>query len=532
MVNFIQKSKKLGIALLLLIATILTALPATSSAATTTQYKVNTSSLNVRSGPSTNYKVVFTLKKNTVVTKQATKGSWFKIKSGSKTGYVSSKYLTAVKKVTVSSATSTQYKVNAASLNARSGPSTNYKTVFTLKKNAVVTKQATSGTWFKIKYGSKTGYVSSKYLTAIKSSETSTSSTPAKTTYFYVTEQTGLSLRSGAGVNYKSLGVTVPFEAKVKILKENKNNWIQVTYKGKTGWINAHTAYGFKSTTSFAFTSVKVTKTTYLVMKGNSLNVRKMPNVAAPKVASIGIGFTGKVLRTSNNNWVEIEYSNNKRGWVSANTDLSILTDKIDQVGNPSSQPLRGLKFVIDAGHGGNDSGAVGTDLNGKRVTEAELTLKSAKAVQAKIESLGGTVFMTRTGTGALSSDKVTDLGLRAKAAAKYGANAFISLHYNSATPAAEGIETLYYKADSKEFASTIHKNVMEALKEEYNGIKDRGPKFQNVMVLRENTVFATLVELGFISNKTELTRMNTDKYRATIAEGIANGVLEYYFGE
>lgn len=98
MVNFIQKSKKLGIALLLLIATILTALPATSSAATTTQYKVNTSSLNVRSGPSTNYKVVFTLKKNTVVTKQATKGSWFKIKSGSKTGYVSSKYLTAVKK--------------------------------------------------------------------------------------------------------------------------------------------------------------------------------------------------------------------------------------------------------------------------------------------------------------------------------------------------------------------------------------------------------------------------------------------------
>lgn len=524
MVNFMKNCKKLGIAMLLLIATILTALPTTSSAATTTQYKVNTSSLNVRSGPSTNYKVVFTLKKNTVVTKQATSGSWFKIKSGSKTGYVSSKYLTAVKKVNVSSTSSNQYKVNASSLNARSGPSTNYKVVFTMKKNAVVTKQATSGSWFKIKYGSKTGYVSSKYLTVVKSATTSTSSTPKKTTYFYVTEQTGLTLRSGAGVNYKSLGVTVPFEAKVKILKENANNWVQVTYKSKTGWINANAVYGFKSTTSFSFTAKKNTKKTYLVMKGSSLNVRKMPNVAAPTVDSIGKGFTAQILRTSNNNWVEIEYKNNQRGWVSANTNLSVITSDVGQVGDSVKDTLKGLTIIVDAGHGNGDSGAGGKDLNGKMVYEKTLNLKASQAIQKAIQAAGGRVLMTRSGDTFLTLDQ------RAKYASKNGGNAFISVHHNSAGSTATGFESYYSnKTNSYAFAKAIHDNVVDSIQEEDPTYKDRTLKAVDYYVVRYNSVFSTLLELGFVSNPTELTRINTDQFRNAVADGVVNGLIQYY---
>ena len=69
----------------------------------------------------------------------------------------------------------------------------------------------------------------------------------------------------------------------------------------------------------------------------------------------------------------------------------------------------------------------------------------------------------------------------------------------------------------------------MKSVNQKYKNVRDRGTKYQNVMVLRENTVFATLIELGFVSNAKELSRVNTDEYRQTIAEGVVNGLIEYY---
>ena len=426
-----------------------------------------------------------------------------------------------------SHAATTTYKTTD-SLNVRIGPGVKYSKVKTLKKGAIVTKVKTKGNWWQVKYtASKTGWVNAKYLKAVK---TVTATTPAKKTYYYVTEPTGLNMRASYTVSSKKVGVTIPYGAKVTIKKTAKNGWIQVTYSGKTGWINADERYGFKSTTNISFTASAPSQIKYVLVH-DDMNVRSLPSTVAPKLGTVSTNYSARILRVSDSNWAEIQYSDSQKGWISLKTsDTTVTTEKPDQVSKPVNGSLAGIKVVVDAGHGGGDPGAGGKDLSGKYVSESTLTLASAKALKAQIESVGGTVYMTREGTGALSSNKTTDLGLRAKLAAKKGANAFISLHYNSAAASsAAGIETLYYQSTSKEFANTIHKNMAEAIKEEYPTMKDRGLKYQNVMVLRENSVFATLVELGFVSNPSELSRINTDAYRAVVAEGITNGIIEYY---
>ncbi|AEE95589.1 SpoIID/LytB domain-containing protein [Mahella australiensis] len=129
------------------------------------------STLNVRSGAGTQYKVVGSLKNGTKVEVLGESGSWYKIKYGSITGYVSGQYLvvsgtnpapTPTPPSTPSSQTGT-VKVGSM-LNVRSGAGTQYKVVGSLKNGTKVEVLGESGSWYKIKYGSITGYVSGQYL--------------------------------------------------------------------------------------------------------------------------------------------------------------------------------------------------------------------------------------------------------------------------------------------------------------------------------------------------------------------------------
>lgn len=423
----------------------------------------------------------------------------------------------------IGQAASETYKVTASSLNIRTGPSTSYKVSFALKKNTKVTKVSTSGKWFKIKYGKKTGYASAKYLTKVKSTTVATASTPKVTTYFYVTEPTGLTMRSGAGVSYKSIG-SVGYEKKVQILSEHKNGWIKTTYNKKKGWINANSTYGFKSTKSISFKlEDNYDETYYFIMQDDSLNVRKLPNVAAPSIGKVGKGFTAEILRSATNGWVEVKMANGKKGWVSSNTVLSIVTDSISHVSD-NLNGLTGLTFVIDAGHGNGDNGASGKDLKGNVIYEKTLNLKAAQAIEKAIQNVGGKVLMTR------STDTFLSLPQRANYAEGKNANAFISVHHNSASSSAVGYETFYSnKTSSKEFAKAVHDGVIDAVQEEYPQVKDRQLKAMDYYVVRYNSVYASLLELGFVSNPTELSRLNTNKFRNTVADGVVNGLLEFY---
>ena len=129
---------------------------------------VNCTTLNMRSGAGTSYAKVGTLVKGNKVTLLKKSGSWYQVKYGTLTGWVSGDYLTVTLNNSSTGSTTPTTKtgvVNCVSLNIRSGAGTNYGIVAKAAKGATVTILKTSGSWTQVKYGTVTGWVSSTYIT-------------------------------------------------------------------------------------------------------------------------------------------------------------------------------------------------------------------------------------------------------------------------------------------------------------------------------------------------------------------------------
>ena len=129
--------------------------------------RVNTGTLNVRSGPHTGYDRIGTLKHNTQVTILASVNGWYKISSGDLVGYVSGEYITPGSDPLVEPR---EGMVTTGSLNIRSGPGTSYSKVGSLGRGASVTVVDTVNGWYKITAGSVTGYVLDDYVILLDSS--------------------------------------------------------------------------------------------------------------------------------------------------------------------------------------------------------------------------------------------------------------------------------------------------------------------------------------------------------------------------
>jgi len=163
---------------------------------------------------------------------------------------------------------------------------------------------------------------------------------------------------------------------------------------------------------------------------------------------------------------------------------------------NPNGKKI----IVIDPGHGGKDSGAVG--VNG--ILEKDVVLNIAK----QIVELNETVFkdqfeiyLTR------NKDTLISLGDRTKLAKMLKADVFISLHCNHAeNPNARGVEVFVSKKQGRysEESILLAYQLQKGLKENI-GFESRGVKFADFQVLRETNYFpSVLLELGFLSNYDE----------------------------
>lgn len=180
-------------------------------------------------------------------------------------------------------------------------------------------------------------------------------------------------------------------------------------------------------------------------------------------------------------------------------------------------QPLSDYHFVIDPGHGGKDTGAIGTE-----VYEKTLTLSTAQKVEKQLRDKGASVTLTRT------DDTFIPLEKRAQVSNSEDTEAFISLHYNAADDqAVNGIYTYYYNGEENgKLANSIQESLMNHV-----NLTDHGAKQADYKVLRDNQQLALLIELGFLTNPEEQKLIQTDSYQEKAAEGIAAG-LEDYFNE
>jgi len=184
----------------------------------------------------------------------------------------------------------------------------------------------------------------------------------------------------------------------------------------------------------------------------------------------------------------------------------------------PATPVTDGKKVVvIDPGHGGSDPGT--TSFTNK--PEKNFTLALGLKVQALLKQEPNIeLIMTR------ETDVYPTRSERVKLANDLNADVFVSIHGNSvkASPQASGTETFYYqRASSKELADIIHKHLIEAL-----GFKDRGVKNGSLQVIRETTMPAVLLEIGFLSNKAEEEAMMSESTQDKAAQAIVDGIKEY----
>ena len=181
-----------------------------------------------------------------------------------------------------------------------------------------------------------------------------------------------------------------------------------------------------------------------------------------------------------------------------------------------------GVKIFIDAGHGGPNPGAVGNGL-----IEEDINLSVAMQLADDLRAMGYDVREYRTTPdGNVISPVAADLRKRAAEANAWGADYFISIHTNSSTnPAANGFETYVYRLNSTSarLAQSIQNAVIAAL-----GVKDNGVRQANFSVLRNTSMPAVLVELGYLSNPTEALNLNSSAWQAKIAAAIAEGINNF----
>ena len=218
-------------------------------------------------------------------------------------------------------------------------------------------------------------------------------------------------------------------------------------------------------------------------------------------------------------------------------------------------------KIVIDAGHGGHDTGTIGP--NG--LLEKDLVLDVSKRLGRLLESrLGAEVVYTRR------DDTFIPLETRTAIANRERADLFISIHANSSRDAdARGVETYYLNFtsspealevaarenavseksihelqdlvkkiamkekidESREFAGDVQESLYGGLALHNAGVRDRGIKKAPFIVLIGANMPSILAEISFVSNPADERKLETPEHRQRIAESLYRGVSKYVNG-
>lgn len=179
---------------------------------------------------------------------------------------------------------------------------------------------------------------------------------------------------------------------------------------------------------------------------------------------------------------------------------------------------------IIDAGHGGEDPGAIGS--NG--TLEKDINLNIALKLQQFIEQNGGVVFMTRVDDAKMEGSKRNDMQLRKKLRDNEDGDIFISIHLNSFPgPGCNGAQTFYANDEqSKVLAEKIQKNMVELLDENNTRI---AKKLTDVYLLKNVNIPSVIVECGFLSNSKEEKMLKDETYQSKVAMSIYLGINEYF---
>lgn len=200
----------------------------------------------------------------------------------------------------------------------------------------------------------------------------------------------------------------------------------------------------------------------------------------------------------------------------------------------PGGTPVGRVDVVLDPGHGGEaDIGAVGP--NG--LTEKEINLAVARAVEERLHARGTSVLLTRT------ADYASILSARAALADAVQAELMVSIHHNAPTPGPSptpGTEVFVQQGsgDSRRLGGLLHHQVVEALSSfevAWTAAPDAGVMtVTNTRgsdaygIIRHPDTTTALVEIGYISNRAEAELFATPEYLEVVADALADAISAY----
>ena len=179
---------------------------------------------------------------------------------------------------------------------------------------------------------------------------------------------------------------------------------------------------------------------------------------------------------------------------------------------------IKGLRIAVDAGHGGDNNGAIGPT----RLTEKEINLKVAIALQRLLEKKGAEVIMTRTDDSSIS------LTRRIEVAEENGADLLISLHHNALPDGTNpfgffGSSARYYRPHSRDLALAIQKEVVRRLK-----LPDEGVYYHNLALVRPTAMPAALLETAYIILPEQEMLMMDQDYQTRLSIAVYKGIKKF----
>lgn len=188
---------------------------------------------------------------------------------------------------------------------------------------------------------------------------------------------------------------------------------------------------------------------------------------------------------------------------------------------NNNNEPLSGLTIMLDPGHGGSDTGAIGP--LGTEYPEKAINLNAAFKLKSELEQLGARVLMTRT------ADVNVSLEERLAASRNAKPDMFLSLHANSMADdvdisKVDGFAVFYREKLALPLAEIIFQNTLTDLNRTNKSLHNR-----NFYVISGTWTPSILVESGFVPNPYEFEWLIDENEQTRLAQSIAKSVVEYF---
>lgn len=537
-----------------------------------------TENLNLRTGAGTTNQRILTIPKNSSVLVLSETNGWAKINYGGKIGYVSSSYL---KKVAVTAPVpkpeptpeptptpepkpeptpeeipteGTDMRMITGNLYLRTAADGNSNVITILEKGTVVEVESLTGKWAKITYEGQVGYASTKFMKQIDDTIMPDPETPVETPEetpeetLDIRENTlNLNLRKGPGTNHDIL-VTMP-KGSILTVTEIVGQWGKVSYGGYTGYASLdYMKKVYDPSSGGAADSDahgKMDGMNVVNYSNVDITVSGLANIDSG-VKSVRVYLNSKIQGSASYGLKRSDDSNQNTGYryvikrnnlfpgenqilvvVSGNNGEKLTYTKTIQV---NKVPV----IVVDAGHGGKDSGASGV-LNGLKLREKTYALEFAMAFNEALKSSGFKTVMTR------SDDRFIELSNRARIGNNNHADLFFSFHHDYSSNAnSKGAFVIYpsYKtssisestiSESRDVAGYVKNAMMEmGFNDRRNGT-DKSICGHTLAVLRQTQTKSILAEFGYMSNAEDLSKITDPVFQKAMAYSLTKQLKEYF---